>query len=322
MIIFYLFLFFVSCFLIYISGEWVVRSLVRIARFLSWREFVVAFFVMAFAASISNFLVGITSIIHKIPQLSFGDVVGGNVIDLTLAVALAIFLTKGGLLAESRTVQSTSFFTIATAILPLILILDGRLSRGDGVVLILFFVFYLAWLFSKGERFKKTYDGRISQTVSGFFDFLKDLGKLTLGVILLVGAAEGIVRSAIFFADFLNLSLALVGILIVGIGNALPEIYFSIISARKGDNWIILGNLMGAIVVPSTLVLGMVALLSPIEILDFSSFAVARIFLLISAILFLVFIRSDRRLTKREAFVLLSLYIIFVLVELSTKHLF
>jgi len=54
--ILYILIFLICCALLYFSGEWVIGGLMRIARFLDWREFVVAFFVMAFAASLPNFL--------------------------------------------------------------------------------------------------------------------------------------------------------------------------------------------------------------------------------------------------------------------------
>ena len=290
----------------------------RIARFLGWREFVVAFFVMAFAGSVPNLFVGISSAIHKIPQLSFGDIIGGNLIDLTLAVALAVLITKG-LSVESKMVQTSSIFTIVVAILPLLLILDGTLGRIDAVILILTFFFYIFWLFSKKERFTKAYEDDQIPVIKEFKVFIKDLGKVILGISFLLLAAEGMVRSASFFAESLNLSIALIGILIVGLGNALPEIYFVIASARKGRTWMILGNLMGSIIVPATLVLGIVALICPIKVPDFSPFAIGRFFLIISAIFFLFFVRTGRKITKKEAFFLLGIYITFVLVEILTK---
>jgi cation:H+ antiporter len=326
----YIFIFIISCIIIYFSGKWVVGSLMRIARFLEWREFVVAFFVIAFASTIPNLFVGISSALHKIPQLSFGDVVGGNIIDLTLAIAIAALIAKG-LPVESRTVQTTSIFTIVITILPLLLVLDGTLGRGDGIILILVFSFYLYWLFSKKERFTKVYKkeskppGEISlirgkiPIVKEFIIFIKDLGKVILGIIFLLLAAEGIVRSASFFAQSLNLSLVLVGILIIGFGNALPETYFAIVSARKGQTWMILGDLMGAVIVPTTLVLGIVALICPIEILDFSPFVIARFFLIIAALFFLFFVRTGQKITKKEAFFLLGIYIAFLLMEILTK---
>ncbi len=313
---FYIIVFIISCALLYFAGEWLVKSLIRIARFLGWREFVVAFLIVAFTTSISNLFVGISSALHRIPQLSFADVVGANVVDLTLAIAIATLINKG-IPAKSRLIQNSAIFTIFIAILPLLLILDGTLGRGDGLILIFNFGFYCAWLFSKEERFKKVYNDKVS-IVKGFKTFLKDLGMVILGVLMLIAAAEGIVRSAAFFAQNLKVPLALIGILIVGLGTSLPEIYFVITSARKKENWLILGNLMGSVIIVSTLVLGLVALICPIEITDFSSFAIARIFLIFSAISFLFFVRSGQKITKKEALFLLSIYILFISVEILT----
>jgi len=315
---FYILIFLGSCGLLFLASSGLVGALMRIARFLGWREFVVAFFVMAFAGSVPNLFVGISSAIHKIPQLSFGDIIGGNLIDLTLAVALAALIAKG-LSAESKMVQTSSIFTIFVAILPLLLILDGTLGRIDALILILTFFLYIFWLFSKKERFTKIYEDNQIPIIKEFKVFIKDLGKVILGISLLLLAAEGIVRSASFFAESLNLSIALIGILIVGLGNALPEIYFAIASARKGQTWMILGNLMGSIIVPATLVLGIVALICPIKVPDFSPFAIGRFFLIISAIFFLFFVRTGRKMTKKEALFLLGIYITFVLVEILTK---
>jgi cation:H+ antiporter len=213
-------------------------------------------------------------------------------------------------------VQTTSFFTILIAILPLLLILDGRLGRGDGVILILAFGFYLWWLFSKQERFTKTYNKNKIPLSKRLPTLFKDIGKIILGLLILILAAQGIVESASFFAKSFNINLSLIGILIVALGNALPETYFAIASARKGQTWMILGDLMGAVIMPATLVLGIVALICPIEIPDFSPFAVARFFLMIAALFFLIFIRTGRKITRKEAIFLFGIYIAFVLAEI------
>lgn len=316
--ILYIFIFLASCALLFGAGKLLIEALTRIARYLGWREFVVAFILVALAAAIPNLFLGISSALHKIPQLSFGDIVGGNLVDLTLAVALAAFFAKG-LPAESKMVQTSAIFTMFIAILPLLLILDGKLGRGDGILLISVFIFYVFWLFSKKERFSKVYDGHSISIIKDFRIFIKDLGRLILGLFFLLIAAEGLVRSAFFFSESLNLPLVLVGILIIGLGNAIPETYFAILAARKARNWMILGDLMGSVVVASTLVLGIVALIYPIEIDDFSPFAIARFFLIISAIFFFFFVRTERKITIKEAFFLLGIYITFILVEIFAR---
>jgi len=107
---------------------------------------------------------------------------------------------------------------------------------------------------------------------------------------------------------------------VIGAGNCLPELYFAIISARKGQTWMILGDIMGSVIAPATLVLGVVALINPIEISDFEPFAIARIFLIVSALFFLFCVRTGQKITRKEALLLLLIYIVFVVAELAIKH--
>jgi len=187
-------------------------------------------------------------------------------------------------------------------------------------VLLLVFLFYSIWLFSKRQEYTHIfYHANLvpnAAPITRFRTFLKSVLKVAVGIVLLLASAEAIVRSVTFFADEFHLPLALIGILVIGLGNALPEIYFTIVSARKGNSRIILGELMGAVIVMATLVLGTVALIAPIKIDDFSPFAIARFFLIISAFFFLIFLRTDRRITKKEGFFLLGLYAIFVVSEI------
>ncbi len=333
----WLFIFIISCFVLFWSGSKLIKGLIRMARYLALREFVLAFFVMAFAGTLPNLFVGINSALHGIPQLSFGEIVGGNVIDLTLAVGLAILIGGTAIPVRSKMVQTSTIFTAVIAVLPLVLILDGNLGRGDGLILLLAFVLYIFWLFSKEERFRKVYKGNRNEHGHGlgFIDFLrnrkepksirhfkvflKDLGNVIVSLALLSVASWGVVQSAQVFSNALNIGLPIVGILIVGLGNALPETYFAIISARKRQTWLILGNLMGSVIVCATLVLGIVVLISPIRNIDFSPFAIARIFLIISAVFFLIVVRTDQKITKKEAFLLIGIYILFLLAEIFLK---
>jgi cation:H+ antiporter len=315
----YVSIFIASCFIFYFSGELVVKSLVRIAKYLGWKEFVVSFLVMAFIGSLPNLSVGISAALHGIPELSFGDVIGGNVVDLTLSIALAAMFARKGIPAKSKTVHDTLLFTIIAALLPMFLIWDNVLSRMDGVILIMFFFLYVGWLFSKKERFTKVCEDENTITQSFKLSF-SGLFKVLFAIILFVIAAEGIVRSASYFAIAFNWPIALIGIFIVGLGNCVPEIFFAISSARKGMEWMVLGDLMGTIVAPATLVLGIVALINPIVIADFSPFFLARIFLFLAIFLFFVFIKNDSRISKKEAVILLMVYIAFIMSEIFIKR--
>jgi len=311
-------IFVTSCGLLYFSGDLIVNGLVRLSRFFGLKEFVVAFFVMAVAASLPNLFVGVTSALQGIPELSFGDIMGNNLIALTLAVGLAVlFSPNKEITAESRTIQSTSFFTLGAAILPVILILDGTLSRPDGIILIIFFLVYIFWLFSKRERFSKTIDPEPKHTmIISVKEGLKDTFKIFSGALILFISSQGIVLSSTFLASSLGLPLVIVGSLIIGFGSALPEVYFAIYSAKRGETFMILGNLMGAVIIPASLILGIVTIINPIKTESLDSFAISRIFLTLAIIAFFITTKTQQKITKRESFILISIYIIFVVTTL------
>lgn len=318
MLFLHILLFLVSCLLLTFSGKWLVDALSRIGTFLKVKEFVLAFFIVAFGTTIPNLIIGVISALNKIPELSFGDVVGSNIFDISLVVGLAALFSKGGLSSDSKTVQGTSIFTTIIALLPLFLIFDGVLSRTDGILLLLSFIVYSAWLFSKKDRFTKAYDA--TEKNIGFKRIIKDFLVILLGLILLLIGGHGIVKSAIFFYQEFNLPLGLIGIFVVAIGTCMPETFFSIHAARKGQDWMILGNQMGNVAITSTFILGIVSLISPIKINDFSPFAIARIFLIIAVIFFLFFLKTGQKITKKEGLFLIAIYIAFLITEILVRQ--
>ncbi len=307
-------IFIVSCTIFYFSGGWIIGGVTKISYKLGWREFILAFLVMAFTASLPNFFVGITSALKGVPELSFGDVIGGNLVALTVAAPLALmFSLKKEIIANSRTVQWSLFFTLGAAVLPSILILNGTLTRLDGLILISFFIAYLFWLFRKRERFMLDRKNLVEEPVVEDCQIGRsDISKMVAGLFLIVVGAQGIVMSATYFAEGFGLSLLLIGVLIVGVGNALPQIYFASSASYKGDNWMLLGSVMGSVVIPATLVLGLVSLISPITVDNVDVAMVGRIFLVIAALVFFFSLKTSQKLVIQEAFLLLGIYVAFL----------
>lgn len=303
---------FVASGLLYLAGNFLVSSLLRLAQYFKVTEFSVAFFVMAFASSLPNLFVGVTSALQGVPELSFGDIMGNNMLVMTIAVALSIlFSSRKELPIETDTVKDTAFFTSIVAVLPLVLISDGLLSRSDGLILVLFFAAYVYWLFVRSGKFSREFR---SETESlSRQSILIDIVRVVCGVTLLAISAQAIVYGASILGMSIGLPLILVGILITGIGGALPEIYFAIESARREETGLIIGSLLGAVVVPATLVLGLVAIINPIQN-DFFAFSiVSRIFLVAIAVFFLYVSQVKQVVTWREALVLIGFYLAFFL---------
>lgn len=319
MVILSILFFILCCVALYYAGNLVLESLSGLGRFFHWKEFIVAFFVMALAATLPNLFLAIAAVIDGVPQLSLGDVMGGNVFDMTAAIAIAVFFSKKGISAKDKTIQTSLLFTFAAAVLPLILLLDNKMSRFDGILLLTVFFGYIYWLLSKKERFKSMYLEHPVESGAKKNSAGKNILKAAVGITVLLTMAQMIVNLATGFSEQFNISLPLIGILLVSLGNCLPETYFSIAAARVDKTNMILGDIMGAVIMPGTLVLGLVALISPFSIDNPSMFAAARYFLLIAALLFLICARTDKKITKKEGVLLLMVYFAFLLAEIFVK---
>lgn len=313
-------IFIFSCFILSWLSSKLITTLTEIAKYLRWREFIIAFFVMGFAASLPNLFVDLNAAFRGMQQISFGDIMGGNLIDLSLAMAIAVLFSRRSISTESRMVQSSAILTTIIAVLPWILILrTGGLDRIDGVILILAFFGYSFWLFSKDSRFKKVYSDKKVKNIGKKSVFIWEVIKIIIILVVLLGASYAVVYTAQYFARTFDVSLAMVGVLIVALGNCFPETYFAIISAKKEENWMVLGDMMASVIVCATLVLGVVALLAPFQIKDFSPFFIARIFMVVSCVFYLLFVASGKKITKKEGLYLLLIYIVFLITEVFIR---
>lgn len=315
----YLLIFLFSCFLLIISGNWLVKSLSKMSEFLGLKEFTVAFLLMSLATAAPELFVGVSSALRGISELSLGNILGQNIIHFTVAVFICVLL-KGSFSVKSKTTKITALFAGFMTVFPLILILDGSLSRIDGLILILLFIFYTFWMIKKGRRFEEKYDESVETIKISFlqkiFLFFKNMGTFIFGVAILIIASQGIVKSAIFFANKLDIPLIIVGVLIVSLGTALPEVYFSAYSAKNGNSELMAGNLLGSSIVSTSVVLGLVSMISPINNIEIFSYFIIRLTLFFAVILFIYFMLTDRKISMKESWTLLFVYLVFVFFQI------
>lgn len=325
LLLFSIAIFFFSIGILHRSGEQIIKSLERITGILGVSKFTISFLVMAIAASLPNLLVGVVSALYGIPELSLGDVLGSDIIDLSIGVSIAVLFSSGKeIFIGGKTARMTVVFTIIASLFPLFLLSDGELSRGDGLSLLLLFILYVFWLFSKKDHFMTTIktNSPVSALPKNLRLAVKDIARIGAGSIFLVVAAQGIVWSVSNIAEFANIPIMFAGIILVGLSSSLPEIYFAAISAKRGESEMIMGNLLGAVIIPSSLVLGIISIIHPITNFDINLFKLSRMFLMVIALLFLVFSRTNRSISKRESYVLFAVYGIFVLTILIMESVF
>jgi len=318
-----IFLIFVSCIVLIKAADQVVIALRHLSRGSKSTGFVLSALLIALATSFPELFVGITSALEKTPSLSLGNVMGANVANISLIVGLSAWVV-GKVNVHGRFLKRDVAVALVAGVLPLLLILDGELSRTDGLILIAVYCAYASSFFKDrflqiAEEHKK---GSYIQRFLRKFTHVdsnktKEAGRLFVGVAMLLVSANIIVRIASVLAEAAGIPVFLVGLVLVSIGTTLPELAFSFRALEDKEPTMFFGNILGSIIANSTLVAGIAAVIAPITITSQSEYMVAAVAFILIFLQFWVFIKSKMRLDRWEAAALLLLYLAFVVVEFN-----
>lgn len=305
------------------ATEMVIKNLHGLAVSFGVGVYGITALVLALSTSFPELSVGVTAAIRGDPQLSLGNVIGSNIANLSLILGGAAVLS-GAVVAHGTFLREEVFHTFLAGALPLLLLIDGRLSRIDGLLLVGVYGVYAVTVLKEQRRalihyhlreeglFKRLWY-RIHHTHADRWG-----RRLLLGVVLLIGAANLMVRVAEQIAILLHLPLLLIGLVVVAVGTSLPELSFEIIAIRRRESKMALGNILGSVVANSTLVLGLTALISPIVFHNgLQPYLLATIAFIIIFGLFWVFVHTKKALLRWEGLVLVVAYCLFVVIELK-----
>ncbi|MCK4521754.1 MAG: sodium:calcium antiporter [Nanoarchaeota archaeon] len=303
-------LFVLSCVVLIISGSFLVRSFSKIAAFLKMSEFILSFLIIGFATSLPELFIGITSAIAKNPALSLGNVIGSNIANLTIIIGIPILLVKG-IKIRTKTLKKDSLYMFFIATVPLVLMWIGKcLSRIDGIILVAIFVLYSVWLIKQRKAYSAKFEDHIGRAEIVFNVFI-----FIIAVILLYFSASFTVKYATMLSMDLLLPPIFIGLFILALGTSLPELTIGFQSVLKKHPDIAIGNIIGSVVINSTLVLGVTSMIYPITA-DLLLFFTSMGFMIITAFLFTTFIESGNKLYWKEGVAMIIIYVFFIMMEM------
>ena len=320
----YILIFIASALALAKAGVLAVDSLLLVAKFLRWKKFVVGSLVMGLLSSMPELFVGLSAAFTGKPELSFGTVVGSNIVLFTLIAGVAV-LFGGTIKLKSKTIQRSLIFSGFYALLPLLLLVDGQFSRGDGILLIIALGFYLRELFFHQKKFSKVL---VKEDLKGvgrrkgekdYRLFFKNLSKFLLGFSFLILSAQGMVFSAGRLALSFDLSLVFIGAIAVALGTSLPELSFGLRSIIMKQKEMFLGTIFGSVALNSSLILGLTCLIAPFRVYNIGLYINGFIFTGLAVLFFLIFFKTGDRLTKKEAKFLLFIYVLFFIIQILIK---
>jgi cation:H+ antiporter len=239
-------------------------------------------------------------------NIVLGDLIGASIIDVTIVLGLSAIVGRK-IFVHGKVIDKTLFTVIIMALLPLILGLDGNFSRFDGVFLILAFFFYLINLLMKEGSF-----GEVKKDLA-WKDIWQDMFIVAGCVAALLLSANWFIRSAIKIATILDVPQFLMGLVFVAFMTTLPELIVEIRSVLKGITGIAFGDILGSVVMNTTLILGIAAVIRPI---DFPKvpFINAAFFMVTAVFIALLFIKK-KEVSWQEGVGLLMIYVTFLVTE-------
>lgn len=306
--------FVLACIVLTFSGIYLVKSLTNISKFLRISEFSAAFIIMAFATSIPELFVGISSAFAKNPELSLGNIIGANIIDLTLITGIIILLSGREIKFKSKKLGKDVYFMLTGILLLIVLYILGRsLSRIDGIILIVFFGIHIFRIFRKRKEYKKKMKDGLERERKFHWLLI-----FMMALVLLFVSSNFVVKYALKLAIDFNLPKIIIGLFLISIATTLPELVFGISASKTGHGEMAIGDQLGTIIANSALILGIVSIIHPIKV-AFAPFMISGIFMFISAFLLITFIKTGKKLEKLEGISLILIYILFIIIEFFVK---
>lgn len=289
------------------AGSYAVRYISRIAKADGISPFLTSFLLIGVVSSFPEAFISLVSAIKGEPTLGLGTLLGGNIADLSLILGL-IGIAAGKIQIHKREF-SHEFWLVGLIMLPLILGFDGAINRLDGVVLVSSCLIFLASMLSSDHVIAKI----ASHSKKAL---IHNLGMFALSSVAVFASANMIVRFAEGLAFDFEMPLLLVGMAFTALTTTLPEFMFSLNAVRHHLGDLAVGDIFGTVIIDATLLVGLTAIITPISVLGVDIAGIA-VFSLLAVAATIYFMEPGKVFTRREGILMVLLYIIFLVTQLS-----
>ena len=245
-----------------VGGEFIVRASVALSLRFNISKFVIGMTVVSFATSLPELIVSINAALNNSPSIAINNVVGSNIANIGLVLALIALLSNISVNEKSfRRDWSWMFFL--SIMLWLFIITDNELDGFEGFLLITFLVNFVYNVLKKSDSVELLNDVDDKLKLTSNF---KILVWLFISSLTLYFGAEFLVDGAVKFANQINISEAVISVSIVAIGTSIPELAASLVAIAKNEKGISVGNLIGSNIFNIGSVLGITAIIKDIPI--------------------------------------------------------
>lgn len=287
-----------------------MRAAVALSLRFSIPKIVIGMTVVSFATSAPELIVSIQSALSGHPDLALGNVVGSNIANLGLVLAVTIIISPIDV-TSSFYKTDWPIMMLASLLFYFFIVMDDKLVAYEGAILFILLLVFMVYLI----KYQKTAVLDEAPEDDEDLNVSKTVTYLLLGGFSLWLGSETLIKGAVILAHDLGVSERIISVSIVSLGTSIPELSASIIAIINKEKAISLGNLIGSNIFNILAVMGITSMIHPVEIQDTGLLSndIWWMFGISFLILPLVFFPRGSKLGWIDGLILLTLYSIFIL---------
>ncbi|WP_245453392.1 calcium/sodium antiporter [Aquibium carbonis] len=293
--------------LLFGGGEFLVRGAVGLARRFGVSELVIGLTIVGFATSTPELLVSVKAALKGVPEIAVGNVVGSNIANILLIGGFTALLASR--VPLERGIRRELGIMLGASMLLLIASAWGAIPRLAGLALFLLLAFYLAMHFRAARQSHAAGELR-RPDMAGAAPAWRSLMVLSAGLAMLAIGADWLVDGASSIARAVGVSEAVIGLTVVALGTSLPELATSIVAAWRGRSEVAVGNVIGSNIFNILGILGVTAMIEPLDIASRFLWFDVPLMLAIS-ILFSAAVVVRNGLGRRSGAIMLAAYLAY-----------
>lgn len=296
---------------IWVGSGLTIKSVEQLSKTIKVSSFAISFLLLGLFTSISELSVGINAILENDPEIYVGNLIGASIVLLLFIIPLLAIL--GHSIRISKEIRGFNLpASLVVIALPVILSLDGRVTKIDSYIALFLFAILLVSIQAKDSFIKKieNIDGHSGIRIG------KELLKILFGVATIFVASKFVVEQTLYFSDFLHISPFVISLLLIAIGTNIPELSLVVKSIFMRNHQVAFGDYVGSAVF-NTFLLGLLTLIYGKPVILTNSYIVSLLFLIVGLMAFYFFARTKNTISRKEGLLLLMIYILFLVTEIT-----
>jgi len=249
--------------LLVLGGNWLLKSAVGLSLKLNISKLVIGLTVVSFATSAPELIISVKSALDGFSDIALGNVVGSNIANIGLVLG-AVLLINAVNVERNFYVTDWPMKILASFLLFGFLVFNKDISRGEGIIFLLLLVIFVVYIIKKNKQITIELPSETEKALSNFLIVLF----MFFGGFALWAGSELLVKGAVNLAESFGVSERIIAVTVVSVGTCIPELASSIIAAIKKEADISIGNIIGSNIFNILCVLGITAIIKPIENID------------------------------------------------------